>query len=343
MPEQHDQPPPVQPDQPPGKEGRAPVQQDKSLTVQPVPKPTCPPPSFLAWINHRLHWLGCLPSSPKFGDKTEFSALVSLFALAVVTTATFALTVNQVANSELLASVFYFIFVFVVIVLVALIVNGHDNGALKYNHATFLFGRWIGISTVTLALIFIFIAQMRWFPGQLPRRRDYIFMDVLCDKPLLGTQNYQASVTGVYRPAFMEERDGIDQFKDWFGGIANVDTSKAEERQLLIVEQSPGFDSDYNTFAAEIFLNPQVIFDGALVFIRRSSAGHVGSHNKYTLEQIRLPISNSTSRQYPVVEITNPNVNDSLLIFLRVSAEKGGKLDTHDPNWFQFKLRRVPR
>jgi hypothetical protein len=299
-------------------------------------------PSFLSGICYRVKWLACCLPSEKVGDKSEYSALISLFVLGAVTTATFAVTVIQVTNSVVLASIFYGVFVFLVVILVAVIVNSQEADRPKYDRATTVFGRWIAISIFTLSAIFVLLAQLRWFPGQMPKRQDFTSVDIPCDKPVLVEQHAQANASGVYFPGTLEERDGIEQFKSWFGSIWNVDPTKTDEKQILTIEQSPAFENDYNTFSAELFLTPDVIFDGALVFIRRAHTNHVGGHVTYDLEQIRLPVSNTTTRQLPVIQIDNPNTNDSLLIFIHVSAAKGVKLST-DPEWYHFHLRRVPR
>ena len=202
--------------------------------------------------------------------------------------------------------------------------------------------------------IFVFSAQVGWFPGQESQRKDYSGTDIkLGGTWAAGTQPRQIDPAGIFQDPATEDAQLIDRFKSWFA-LQGLDNNQ----RIFIVEQHPAFDAAYNTFSA-VLLHPQrdVVFRDALVFLKKRPPGAGGGAVKYTnfgwrwgdakeavkedLEQLRTP-RNQSGSAYPVITIPKPDVGDSLLIFLRMEFAKDSKF-VSDPSGFEIQLRRVQR
>jgi hypothetical protein len=289
--------------------------------------------------------------------------LSGLLTLAIATGASFALAVNQIPGAELIASGFYLLISATVLALIGLISNSKGQSpndetiVLRYDSNSIWYGRIVSVLCILLAASFVFSARLGWFPGQKPQRHDYTATHVPCSTPALATiPRPMISPTGIFQDPATEDSHLVERFKQWFA-VSNLN---AEATQILVVEQYPAFDDDYNTFSAVMLFRPSgVQFDNALVFLKRRMPAAGGGQVKYSLldwrwgdkneailtqtelEQLRLPRTQS-GKPYPVITIPNPREGESLLIFLRVSAPAGAKLES-DASWFQFQLRRVQR
>jgi hypothetical protein len=286
------------------------------------------------------------------GVETAHETLIALLTLSIVTAASYALAMNEIPDAGLIAHGLYAVITIIVVWLTYLIISSP-----RYDATTFRFGQIIAWTALLLCIAFVGFGAGGIFPGQSPKRRSFTAAEVSIQSPSIASQ-YVPNVNprGGFREGESEDAKLVDRFKTWFAATGTMDAAKQE---VLIAEQYPGFDDDYNTFSAVMIFNPGAEFLDALVFLRRRLPIAGGSAVDYVplswrygdmkdavasedlYQQLALPRSQS-GQAYPVITIPNPDHGDSLLIFARFKAANNKSL-VADAKWYTFKLRRSQR
>jgi hypothetical protein len=298
-----------------------------------------------------------------YGELQAFEPLTGLLTLVIAIAASYALAVNQLPDSERVASYFYVLISLVTVVLIGLVINSQRKSnapdgskvLLKFDTNSVWYARLIAAVCIVLAFSFVSFADKGWFPGQSPQVKEYTGALVACPRQdLMSLHETPLNVRVAYRDPSTEDIEILETLKKWI----KPELTRGKE-DILIVEQDPAFDADYGTFSAVMHFEPTgTEFVDALVLLRRRLRGAGGESVKYRilgwrteekarliydsqLEQLRLP-RDQAGQAYPVITIPKPRKDDALLIFVHFRAKEGSKLGDQ-PSWFNFQLRRVQR
>lgn len=286
------------------------------------------------------------------GTDAAHETLIALLTLSVVTTASYALTMNEIPDAGLIAHTLYAVISFIVVLLAYLVVTSD-----LYDRTTFRFAQVVAWATIFLCIAFVAFGGSGSFPGQTPKRRSFTTVDVPLQAPAIASQYVpNVNARGAFREGESEDAKLVDRLKAWFAATGTMD---AKQQEVLIAEQYPAFDDDYNTFSAVMTFPLEAEFQDALVFLRRrlpiaggNAVDYVPLSWKYgdlrdavasedLYQQLSLPRDQS-GHAYPVITVPHPGRGDSLLIFARFKAADGKTLGP-DAKWYNFKLRRFQR
>jgi len=318
----------------------------------------------MSYLKNAFVFLAVCPWRRKLivGRQTPYEAVFALLGLTIVTAASFAVAINAIPHSEVAGSALYFLTsTFVVLLSCTLAAAKDETGDYELqNDRTTLWSCFlVNVATVFFTIVFISFAANGWFPGQQPVRHDYTAADVKCAAPIRASQNIDdPNVLGMFGSAAADDEADFKALISWFTAFSKFDATKQD---ILIVQQYPAFDQDYNTFSAVMTFNSNVVFKNALVFIRRSQTVGSGTliyhlfapDGKATdsdLQQLRIPRSQNAI--YPVITVSKPNKGDQLIILVQVEAPreennhdvvKKGKELPQNSGDFKFTLRRVQR
>lgn len=325
-----------------------------------LPLVALPPPNaitvmrFLASLRQVLRWTIAWYPLANFGEHTAYEQLTAILALVVVTAGTFAFAIETVSGSYYVATLFYCAINLIAIILTAIVMNSRSaTGELQFNGHTAAFGRWVIGLTMLLMVPLASFASFGLFPGQQPRRHDFTSAIVPIGEPVIASDFVPSvNVRGAFRDEGDEDLKEMERMRTWF----SPSVSNRKQETILVVQQYPAFDRDYNTFSAIILHRPTIEFKDALILIRRTPPAVGGGELRVRLfgwrwgdaqeiadyEQLRLPRTQS-GKPFPVITVPKPNKGDRLLVLARFEATDGNPLHPDDPSWFQIQLRRIQR
>lgn len=300
-------------------------------------------------------WLFGIPSAKgelRYGRAQAHSTFTWLLGIIIGQGVAFATSV-QLQDQPFFPVIGYLFMSGLMLIGVALVLNSHDTEdpgvrrQLTFDHGSIVFGRWVQVSLIVLASLFLVASYLNAIPGQKKKRVRYTSDTVPCFVDVPGPEGFRTGFVSASGDRAHYDAASLQRWKDWIADYKGVDGSQ----KIIYVETYP-FDTDYQAFSSIISVERQGVefVDAFALFVRGAppnslnppyyKALTIQQWDRASIQEINLPML-KTGAHLPILNVRDANSGDVAMLFVLVKAADGTTKLSDDPSWYNLKLRRV--